>query len=55
MAASAPSTRRPGKSRRAKRKASGTPISAESATLAAEIHTLAQSAARSDPLAKKRR
>ncbi len=54
MAASAPRMRRPGKSRRAKRKASGTPTAAASATDASEIHTLFHSASRSDRLPTKR-
>ncbi len=44
-----PSSRRPGNSRRAKTKASGTPTSAASATEAAEIHRLRHSASHSSP------
>jgi hypothetical protein len=51
---SAPSTRRPGKSRRANRNASGTPTRAEKSTLAIEIQTLFQSARNSEELLAKR-
>ena len=52
--ASAPSKRRPGKSYRPNKKASGTPIKAESTTETSEIQTLFQSASSSERLLKKR-